>query len=146
MSYGGQIVLGDVLGLALSVAVAVATSGNSLALAPYFLASPVVHGIHGDPGRGVGGFLIHVLSPIAGAVVGVAIDRSSCSSGEEFCGLAGAGLGLLGGMIAATVIDAAVLARDVPVSSPPSSHASLTPTFSVARAGGGALAGVAGRF
>lgn len=145
-SYGTQIVIGDLLGLALGVALG--NSGSSLAAGTllYFAASPVVHSVHGNPGRAVGGLLLHLTAPVAGALVGLAIDWSSCSSEQDFCLPAGVVFGILGGMVAATVIDAAVLARDVPVSSSPSRHAGLTPTFSVARAGGGALAGVAGRF
>lgn len=147
-SYGAEIVGCDLAGLV--VTWALATKAQGWAALSYFAASPVVHSVHGNFGRALGGLLLHVASPAAGVLVGLAMERSICSSSDEdYCGLAVVGMGFMGGMIAATAIDAAVLARKVPVhssSSPASSQASLTPTFSLARAGGGALAGIAGRF
>lgn len=150
-SYGGQIVTADVAGLLLTVLVGnlAGSSGNELlVVAPYLLASPLIHLIHGHPGRSASSLLLHVTAPVLGILTGFLIGSSTCNS-EEFCGLGGAAIGFLGGMIAATTIDAAVLAHNVPLSRP-AYRSSLTPIVSVARAstagGPHGVLGFAGQF
>ena len=82
-------------------------------LATYAVGAPLVHLAHGETGlagRSLGGrLLLPVAGAMVGAVVGAGIsDDADCESIE--CGV-GIGLGVVGGMLAATVIDA-IAARE----------------------------------
>ena len=139
-SYGWQIVLADVGGLVVAGVVG-AAGGGGASVAPYFLASPIVHGVHGNSGKAIGSLGLHLGLPIVGMLVGVGVGGHNCDS--DACGLGGLVLGMMGGMVAATVVDAAWLAHTtVEVDS---SQVSLAPTVTVARSGG-ATFGVAATF
>ena len=119
-----------------------AAGGRGVAVvAPYFLASPIVHVAHGNTGTAFGSLGVHVGSPVAGMIVAAMVCKmsGSTSQGDVFTAL---GLGATGGMVAATIIDAAFLAHSTVEAS---SQVALVPTVSVARAGG-ATVGLAATF
>lgn len=142
VSFGWEIVAADLGTLALATAVAESTGESRLFLA-YPLAAPLVHLAHRDPAGAAGSFALHLTAPVAGALVGYQLSKASCHPEDLLCGLGGMGLGLLGGLVTATVVDATFLAHvDRPVSRP----ARNLPTPTVALApGGGFVLGVAGR-
>ena len=111
-SYGGQIVLVDLGAVLVGALASQQAQSATPILVSWIFASPVVHVVHGHPGRALGSLLLHVGMPIVGAYVGVqAEDCGNSSSDSGFCGLGGLVLGGLAGMIAATTIDAAFLAQ-----------------------------------
>jgi hypothetical protein len=141
-SYGGQIVLAD-LGAILVGSIATGTSGSGAPiLLMWSFASPVVHAVHGHPGRAAGSVLLHVGLPILGGALGVALE--SCGGGGEYdlCGLEGLLAGGLLGMVAATTIDAAVLAQSSDLPPGRLAHArgpASAPILSVGRNGNVAM-------
>ena len=122
-SYGAQIVLTD-LGAVLLGALLTDQSNSAIPiLVSWSFASPLVHVVHGHPGRGVLSLLLHVGAPIVGAYVGVQVEHcGTSSSDDDFCGLAGLLLGGLVGMVTATTIDAAVLAQLADAPPPPPAY------------------------
>ena len=148
-SFGGQILLADLLALGAGIGLSGASESPYPMLALWSLTAPGVHAAHGDGMGALGSLALHVLAPIAGAYIGYQIDITDCSSGDLFCGLGGAGLGLLVGAIAATTVDATVL------STMPRDHRSTAaahpnrflamPTVAVDPTGGAVMLGLAGR-
>jgi hypothetical protein len=112
-SYGSQIVLVDLGAILVGALAAQRTGSATPILVLWSFGSPVVHAVHGNPGRGLASLLLHVGLPIVGGFAGVAIeDCSHTTDGDfNFCGVAGLLLGGLTGMVAATTIDAAFLAQ-----------------------------------
>ena len=110
----------------------------------YLVGGPIVHWSHGHGWTGFGSLAARVGFPLGGALVGVLIGAAACGSSEdEFipCPVAFGAVGLLGGMVAAPVVDAAIIARE-PVTPPagPPIQALFVPS------GDGGKLVVAGRF
>ena len=117
--YGWQILAVD----AGSVVIGLATMRGEVLVGGWLFGAPVVHALHRNTGGFFASFALHAVLPLAGAVVGSQME--SCGSGSgEYCGLGGAVTGALVGMIAATTIDARVLAKERPPP-PPGRFASV---------------------
>ncbi len=87
---------------------------GSLSLGTYLLGGPVVHFAHENVGRGFGSLALRGGLPIVFGVVGVQLEN--CQEGEWFCGLGGAVLGGLLGIVTAITVDASLLSYEsVPV-------------------------------
>jgi hypothetical protein len=107
--YGSKTLAVDLASFALIV---VGVGGESEGLGitgmlGLWLGTPLVHAIHGNPGRGVASFLL--LRPglvMVGAKLGSELER--CGPDEWFCGLGGALAGGLVGIVVASVADAAL--------------------------------------
>jgi hypothetical protein len=167
--YGGQIVASDVLSVLVIATGAgfrsVQTGGVGFGI--YALGGPLIHGAHGRVGTAFASLALRAGGLVGGAILGGLIGTAaggcgaasdddspiSCKdAGALFGGLVGGGLG----MIAASTIDAVVLAKeDVPAtqndagSRPPSRGLSLAPFVaprSEARGTWGATFGVVGTF
>jgi len=86
-----------------------------VALGTYFLGAPVIHLVHHRPGRAAASLALRVGLPILGAMIGAKTYHSSCSPHDVECDDVGPEvnevLGVLGGALAASVIDTAFLAK-----------------------------------
>jgi len=80
---------------------------SSVAL--YGLGGPIVHLTRDNGWQALGSLLLRGGLPVAGGAAGVALERCDNSDEEDFCGLSGAILGGLAGVVSAMVIDSAVL-------------------------------------
>jgi hypothetical protein len=107
--YGGQVILAE-LGSMLLVPVGVAAKSGGLAsvgLLGMALSPAIVHGNHGNGGRGFASIAFHVGAGLAGGLVGEA------ASGEgPLAKLGGAAAGLFVSQIVATAVDAAWFAYE----------------------------------
>lgn len=172
--YGYQTLATD--GGAVAFAVALAASHDQASqqglavgtLAVYGFGGPTVHFAHQQVGKGFLDMGLRLGLPIVAGLLGGAIGYATAAPSSEqnwFSKLdgevSGAALGGLLGVISASTIDAAFLARepasvanaaDAPASAPPpavTSKATVAPSLTVTpeRQGGGmALLGLAGRF
>ncbi len=135
-SYRLQTGLADTAALLLMTAGVHDGSVASLALGTYVLGAPLVHLAHGRPGRAAGSLALRVGLPVVAAALLASSQRSSCPSTDDTCdddGEIGAiAVGLLGGMLAASVIDTAFLAKG---DDPPAAR-SWTPTIAPTPHGG----------
>ena len=139
--YGWQIVLADLAGATAAIAATNATGAGGFLLA-FPVAAPTVHALHGNGSAALMSLGLHVAAPLAGAYVGYQIDSANCGPDEWFCGIGGAGLGVLVGAVAATITDATVLAKkERPIERGRSRMA--VPTVAVAP-GGGFMLGLTG--
>jgi len=124
-SYRWQIATADTA--ALTVLLIGKGSGLKAAGAIYLLDGAVIHGIHGQPGRAAGSLALRGALPLIGLFAGAAIwwrsQDARCRNGDpDYCSddevnpgaLIGFGLGLL----TASVIDTALIARPLPVRKP----------------------------
>jgi hypothetical protein len=137
-SYGGQIILTDLATIALT-----GITGG-VALIGYPLAPPFVHAFNGNGPGALASLALRLTAPVVGGYVGYQIDTSSGCNGD-LCGLGGIVVGGVVGMLTASIVDAAVLARvDRPVEVRALRHLP-TPTVAIAR-DGNLLLGAAGRF
>jgi hypothetical protein len=85
-----------------------------LSLGGYLLGGPSVHFAHENPGRAFGSLALRGGLPLAFGAVGVQLE--SCQDGEFLCGVGGAVLGGLLGIVSAIAIDASLLGwEQVPV-------------------------------
>lgn len=139
--YGAQIVLADLVGVVGAVVVGARFQSVTAALGTYLLAAPLVHVLHGQPGTAFGSLLLHVAAPGLGILVSVAMIEGGCGGGDIGCAFMGLLLGGVGGLVAATAIDAGFLAKKTPERP----LVSLVPTIQVAGSGTTTL-GLAGRF
>jgi hypothetical protein len=122
--YGWQIMTVDAIGYGAGIAfafthprtragktihpaLAVWTFGYSIGV----IGAPIVHFVHGEVGTGFGSFGLRLLAGPAGALPGL-IGYCAASGGAKDCVAQGAQWGLLGGAIAASLLDAFVLARE----------------------------------
>jgi hypothetical protein len=130
--YGWQIILTDSAAI-VSVGIAQAPNRNGwgdLAAVLYLGGGPVVHLSHENFGYGAGSLGLRVGLPLGGALLGAILGAATGGSNPDcswFCpspSLIGAGVGILVGMLAASVVDIAVLAYDV---QPAGSHAASAP-------------------
>jgi hypothetical protein len=132
--YGWETLLAD--GISLVTAPIIVGIGG------YFLATPITHVAHGNPGRAFGSIAMRIALPLTLGLVG-----SGSSTRDESTGLV---VGGLLGVATAIILDASVLAYEpvakekfiVPGSSP---SATLVPRLNP-RPEGGFEAGLAGRF
>lgn len=113
--YGWQIVLVDSASLVTGLLVSAATDGESgagagLFLTGYALGGPIVHWSNGQVGKGFASLGLRLGAPSLGALSGLALG-AALSGGDDISAVVGGVLGMLGGGIAAVVIDSAVLAR-----------------------------------
>ncbi len=153
--YGLEILLADGVALGMAgMSIKVEQPGlGILGLSTYLMAPPIVHFIHGRPGRAAASFGLRLGAPAVGMMTGIALGCAVgwCSSRGDFGWVGafiGGAVGVTSGAIAAMVIDAVVLARepDVKVRVPRGwdGKPRLAPTVS-ALPGGGAV-GVGGSF
>lgn len=113
-----------------------------LSLATYLLGAPIVHFAHGELWRGVGSGALRIGSPMVLGLTGFMLGGGGSKHGNLVPSAVLGGLGLVGGVLAASVLDAALLAnhevkREVDV-------VRIVPQVNVTAAG--AEAGVAGTF
>ncbi|MBI3204298.1 MAG: hypothetical protein HYZ29_22365 [Myxococcales bacterium] len=134
--YGGEILLADVASITLLFA------APPVGAVGYLFGGPIVHAAHGEGGNSVGSFGVRVAMPMLGALGGCAI---SGDSGDWGC-LPGAVLGLGAGVIAASAIDASVIAYQEQPARPRTRGGTLaaTPRLGIGRHG--ASFGLAGQF
>src|SRR6185436_9631485 len=148
--YGRQTLIADGAAAGLLGLTILSSDGNAanvlgtLSFGTYLLGGPIVHWSHGHGWTGFGSLAARVGFPLGGALVGVLIGAAACGSSEdEFipCPVAFGAVGLLGGMVAAPVVDATIIARE-PVTRPagPPLQALLVPS------GDGGKLVLAGRF
>jgi hypothetical protein len=115
LGYRWQTALSD--GAAVGLFMLGASSNSSgladAGLGTYLLGAPIIHLSHNRPGRAAGSLALRLGLPILGVMVGLKSHAHSCPNGDicdEGPG-AEAVLGLLGGVVAASVIDTAFLAK-----------------------------------
>jgi hypothetical protein len=115
-------------------------------VATFFVGAPVIHWKHGHVGKGFGSLGLRVGLPVAAFLGGLLIGNAACSDSDSDTSIVGCPVAVgavagVAGLVAAPIVDAAVLARE-PVETPaaPPIHAALVPTD-----GGGKLV-LAGRF
>jgi len=161
--YGHQTLAVDGVAIGMMALGLSSSSRTNLAwigLGTYALGAPTVHMVHGNWGRGIADVGIRVGAPIAlgavglmgGVIVGVSAqsDKNSDTPGLEplVYGVIGGASGVLGGMILASAIDAAALARDKPAKEPEERSSATgvrwTPVASVTPQG--ATGGISGQF
>ena len=164
--YGWQTLTADGAAIALMASGIVAGSGPAGAplgytgMASYVVTPAVIHGAHGHVLRGVGDAAIRVVTPVLGTIVGAfsgaalyaskarpaPADGANDYFSPGFDALfTGAAIGFLAGVLAASAIDAAVLARDdAPAARPAPSGAVLRPVVAPSR--GGVSAGLTAVF
>ena len=90
-----------------------------LGTAGYAAGGPTIHVLHGRPGAAVGSVFLRVGLPILGGIVGE--RTATCLPGNRDygnCGMGQAILGFLGGVVMASVIDAAMLSWESPSAKP----------------------------
>jgi hypothetical protein len=142
--FGGQVALADAAAIALSIGLAAGTR-NRVLLAGGVLGGPTVHAVHGDGAGAVEGLLLRLGLPVAGALIGGALDASNCGSDFSQCGLEGALVGGFVGVLSATAIDASLLShhttRVVMAQTP---RWSAMPTLAISPHGG-AIVGLSAR-
>lgn len=83
---------------------------GSLSLVGYGFGAPVLHLIHEHPGRALGSLALRGALPLTFGYIGAKAE--DCEEGEFFCGVGGAVLGGLAGIVTAMVVDAAVLSYE----------------------------------
>jgi hypothetical protein len=111
---------------------------GTLALGSYLAGGPIVHLGNGHPGKALGSFGLRTAVPVTAALLGGALGAAA-STNDGFLGnlpgtIEGMALGLMVGVVTASVVDAAVLAREtVPHEPPPPPAATISPTINVAR-------------
>lgn len=136
-SYAGQIILGDLAAVGASALIASKAGAGLAVTLPWLLVSPTIHGLHGNVQSSGLSLLLHAGLPLTFGFVGFEIESASCTPNEWFCGLGGAALGGLIGMVSATILDAALLAHRPATRATASrqSHWSILPTASIASNG-----------
>lgn len=103
-------------------------------------ATPIIHGMRGHGGRAVGSYLIRSGLMGIGGMIGMA-SAGRCGPSEWFCGLDRVLPGMAGGLVVASVVDAALL-TDETVERP--SGPQWAPV--IAPRAGGATFGIAAAF
>ncbi len=113
-SYRWQVFAAD--GASLALLVSGSKTGATVGAVGYLLAAPIVHMGHDEGGRAAASLALRVGLPIAGAFGLAAALKHPCSADDDDCDdgtLEGAILGFGLGMLAAMVIDTALIARPV---------------------------------
>jgi hypothetical protein len=161
-SYAWQIAVADGSSLAALVAATMAghpEAGAALGGVGFVGAAPIIHGAHARPGAAVGSLALRVGLPLLGGFIGYWVTGKCTPHDRPFeypdesCDWSDlgraidAGLGVAVGVLAASALDMAFLARE-PVPARRDEHAAprlhLAPTATAVR--GGAVGGVAGVF
>lgn len=121
--YGWQTILTDLGSIALVAAGSSANDeggdgGGAMAagVGMYFLGAPVVHAANGQWGKGVGSLGLRVGAPLTGMLGGFMLGTATCPEDDginsaPLCPLGQALVGGMLGLVAASVIDASVLAK-----------------------------------
>lgn len=148
--YGWQILLTDAAVVGATLATAAADDSGDLSgtifVGGYLTGAPVVHLAHDNPRGAVYSLGLRLTAPVAGAILGIAMD--DCREDEWLCPLGGMALGGAAGMLGASIIDATLVARK----EVPAEDAHLLRLGSVAAdpvvsaAGDRAFVGLAGSF
>ncbi|HTR53268.1 MAG TPA: hypothetical protein VMJ10_21380 [Kofleriaceae bacterium] len=136
-SYALQTLAMDGASLALIAAGSKSGALVGIGIAMYFAGAPAVHIHHDQIGHAGRSLLLRVGLPVLGAIVGHAITANETEGDGD---IAGPALGVVCGAAAASLIDAAALARQ-----PIESASRWTPTIGTTRQGG-FTAGIAARF
>lgn len=156
--YGYQTLIADAAAVGIGFSSAALGAGGAIASAgTYLLAPPIIHIVHGNPAMFAASLATRVLSPALGGVTGFAIGAAvdGCSGGGDFvCGapIGGALIGVVGGFLAASALDAALYSREPGSEQPTSERAAkgwdgkprVTPN--VSPSANGATVGVGGVF
>lgn len=148
--YGWQIILVD----AATIGISLAAQDGHVAAVGYLGAAPLVHLAHLEPGHAGLSLALRAVAPLAGAALGYGLlsgvdcnERSSTGCAAWFGATA---VGAISGLLAASVIDAALLSsEDVPIERDHAreSHARRVRILpSAAPTNGGAMAGFTGTF
>jgi hypothetical protein len=153
--YGWQTLTSDGSALALgALAYGVDKGGGTTitnvfwtaSVATFFVGAPVIHWTHGHVGTGFGSLGLRVGLPLGAFLAGALIGGAACGDGNGEntivdCPVAVGAVAAVAGLVAAPILDAAVLARE-PVNppAPPPIQAAFVPSD-----GGGKLV-LAGRF
>jgi hypothetical protein len=137
--YGWQILVADGSATSLVLLDAALTDGEpALALGLLFYVSPILHAVHGNPGRAAASLGLRALLPFAGGMIAMEASNDCGLLGGACKGL-GVGVGL--GFATAVLIDAGLLGWEE-ADAPDADANSLRPAVQVGR--NGVLLGVAG--
>jgi len=148
--YGWQTLLADGAAAGLVGLAILSPDGNganvlgTASFVTYLVGGPIIHWAHGHGAKGWGSLGLRVGLPLGGTLAGFLVGKAVCgdSNGDFIdCPVVYGALGLLGGMVAAPVVDATIVARE-PVTPPagPPIQALFVPS------GDGGKLVVAGRF
>ncbi len=140
--YGGYVLAADGASLVVGLTGVLAPPMILVGFASYVLASPIIHWSRGHVATGFASMGLRVGAIVTTTVAGIALSAARCSGDfAGLCTLAYTTPLVVGGMAAATTIDAAVLARDSAPApgapsarhSPPSRRAAITlvPTLAI---------------
>ncbi len=116
----------------------------ALSFATYALGAPIVHLVHGSPGKFVADLGIRLGAPVVGGLTGagiVCLVDGSCASIDAAIG---GGLGIIAGGVAAMVIDYAALSHEPKKEEKWDGKARISPTVAATPSGGSV--GVGGAF
>jgi hypothetical protein len=92
-----------------------------VSLGTYTLGAPLIHGAHGHADKGLADFGLRIGAPLALGAIGYGLGSTVGCNPNSFCStglneLAIGTVGVFGGIVTASIVDAAVLAREpVPV-------------------------------
>lgn len=120
-TYRGSIAIADAAALGMFIGGGLGESDvvGTAGILTYVLGSPAVHVAHGNGVGAMASLGLRVALPVGGFAVGLAVGEQRCKSDPSpgwFCGLGEAVLGGAIGVVSASAIDIALLARtDVPV-------------------------------
>ncbi|MBK8212404.1 MAG: hypothetical protein IPK71_01525 [Myxococcales bacterium] len=116
--YGYQTLLTDTAAVLLGFsAAATGPVGGVASVSTYFLGAPIVHLAHGNYGAFGASLGMRTVGPVLGGFTGLGLGAlaDGCrGGGDSFCGapLVTAFVGVVGGMLAAVAVDAAVLSKE----------------------------------
>jgi hypothetical protein len=147
--YGWQTFVSDAISTGLFVAAIQISNGNGLledsappaanlaaglGMAGYVAGAPTIHIVHGRPGAATGSVLLRLGLPVVGGLVGDRLATCPPPSGDYGnCGLGEIVVGFLGGIVAASVIDATALSWEDPspkIEAPPGPTLGFAPVLS----------------
>ena len=142
--YGWESLTTD--GAALLLAAVAVRSDNApllglSSLALYGLGGPIIHLTRDNGWHALGSLLLRGGLPVVAGAAGAALERCDADDDEDLCGVSGAFLGGLAGVVSAMVIDSAVLGWERP-----SALAGDAPQLGIASDGKSTLLTASGRF
>ena len=143
--YGWQTFASDAVSTGLFLAAIQLSNGNGLlessappsanlaaglGMAGYVAGAPTIHILHGRPGAAAGSVFLRLGLPIVGGLVGDRLATCPPPTGDYGnCGLGEIIVGFLGGIVAASVVDATALSWEKPSAA---TEAPTGPTWGVA--------------